>query len=130
MARYHVAGDSGRLAELADTFTIDGLLDTGAWQATGRDAIVVRLSAVAGAGRARTVRHHLTTCEIVVAPDGSARARSLFMVLTDRGPDHSGRYDDRFRVEDGAWRIAARRMRLDWVSPQTLLVAPPVTDPS
>ena len=45
----------------------------------------------------------------------SARARTYFGVYTDLGPDHAGVYVDAFRKEaDGRWRIAHRRVRLDW----------------
>jgi hypothetical protein len=124
MARYNVAGDRGRSAELAATFTPDGTLDTGYWKACGRGEIAARIADTVDAPHPRltTVRHHLTTSDITIEEDGTARGRSYFMVLTNEGPDHSGLYLDRFSCVDGTWLIASRAMRLEWTSPGSLLV--------
>jgi hypothetical protein len=54
---------------------------------------------------------------IDVAGPGDASGAAYFFVVTERGPDHWGRYRDRYTLVDGAWRFAHRRVRLDGMSP-------------
>lgn len=71
-------------------------------------------------GTPRT-RHLTTNLRLEVdAGAGRATCRSLFTVLQQAPgrpiePIVSGRYDDDFVREDGAWRFAARRIHVDMV---------------
>jgi len=51
------------------------------------------------------------------APTGSYRQNWHFLVVTERGPDHWGRYRDRYVCRAGAWRFAHRRVRLEGYAP-------------
>ena len=66
------------------------------------------------------MRHHLTTQGIELDPEGGARAWSYFLVVSEVGPDHAGRYIDRLRRVDGRWQIEHRRVVVEWQSPDTV----------
>ena len=124
-ATYNLSGDRLRLDALAATFTVDGVLETPTSTYVGRDAIHAGIGSGRGApaadARAHTfTRHHLTTSDVrLTAPDRAA-GRTYFQVYTDIGLDHLGFYDDDIAREDGAWRFARRRVRLDWVNERTM----------
>lgn len=146
VARYTWAGDRSRSADLADLFALDGVLDVGAhggrWE--GRDEIVRQLDAVAdrvaAAGTSPgPVRHHVSSLVIDVgtadahAPTASpgaattATASCYFLVFTAVGPDHWGRYRDRFAIgADGVWRFVERTVRVDGHAEGSLMVDPGV----
>ena len=129
IARYTWAGDRGRFADLVECFTDGGVLDVGdhggRW--VGRDHITAELESVArrtarAGGAPGPVRHHVTGTLIADITSSSAAARSYFLVTTTIGPDHWGRYFDRFTVEDGRWRIAERVVRVDGHAAGSLMV--------
>lgn len=125
MAVYHTAIDRGDFAELASAFVEDGVMDlTGGSAYSGRGAIQEGM-------RARTMerlppdagavfqRHHLTTRRIDLAWPDSASCLSYFLVLTELGLDHCGRYFDTFVAVGEDWLIRRRRAQLDWMHPQS-----------
>lgn len=118
LARYNAAGDRGRLAELAACFTADGEL----WYskvdcATGRDEIESVLTGLSSRARTATqrkfVHHHVAALDIELTSETEASVRSYFQVLTDRGLDHWGRYDDVVVAVGGRWLIQQRRVSTD-----------------
>ena len=122
VASYAHLADSGRFEELLALFTEDGVLHGGdAPEAHGRDAIQGFLT---GAGadlksvtRAAFIRHHVSNLRIdVVAPD-EARGVAYFLVVTERGLDHWGRYRDVYTRIEGQWLFRHRRARLDGFAP-------------
>ncbi len=130
MARYNLAGDRGDLEELALCFTETGAIELpGEGEVRGRGAILARLILVADglrdAAEHPLLRHHLTTSRIEFRSENEARARSYFLAVTEIGPDHSGRYVDRFLAVDDEWLIAHRRVRIDWRAPNGLFPGPP-----
>jgi hypothetical protein len=121
LARYTLAGDRGRVDELATCFSPQGVLEVdGGWTARGRDEIRRRTGATADtATRQRTsplMRHHLTTQRIELDSDGSARAWTYFLVVSEIGPDHAGRYVDRLARSGDEWLIVHRRVVVEWQS--------------
>lgn len=124
---YNIGGDRGRLDQLAGAFASDGVLlrpsaGEGRGAGTGPEAIrdLLATARKPGPGPDRPldfVRHHLTTCEITLEGPETARGRTYFFVVSEVGLDHSGLYVDRFRKEDGRWKIAQREARIDWVAP-------------
>ncbi len=136
MAKCAQAGDSLRAEEYAACFTEDGILQTFgpegadgldlhgraailAWQGGWRDR-----PAETGAPRgARFARHNLTTCKIELTGQGSARARTYWLVMTDAGPDHCGVYTDVFRKTGEDWLIAHRKVKTEWNAPGSHFVA-------
>lgn len=122
LARYTYAGDRGQIAELADCFAPDGVLEYPGRRAVGPQAIITALTGGANSlpDPARTfVRHHITNPLIELDGD-TARARSYFTVWSNRGPDHAGTYDDVLVARPEGWRFAHRRVRIDWQSEVTL----------
>jgi len=122
VARYSVAGDRGRFDDLIALFTDDGLLELPEGRsARGRDAIRAFLSDTGARLREATtrpvIRHHVTTHQIDVASASEATGTAYFFVVTERGPDHWGRYRDRYACVDGTWRFAHRKVTLDGWAP-------------
>lgn len=114
MSLYNTAGDSGRREEFSTVFTDDAVLEAPGINYTGKDAIVDGL--FLGEAMAEFVRHHLGTSTIAMTGPDTASGRTYFQVITEIGLDHSGVYTDRFRREDNAWKIAHRRVSIDYVS--------------
>jgi hypothetical protein len=125
-AAYNIAGDRLRLAELAATFTEDGVLETATDRMVGRAAIAEGLdpgrkpAPANGVRRPTLVRHNLTTSSVALTGAASAEARSYFIVFTDIGPDHMGVYVDKLAKTGDGWRLAHRRVFIDWLSPESL----------
>jgi hypothetical protein len=118
VARYAHCGDSGRFDEMAQLFDEEGVLEIDGREANrGRPAILRFLgetrqtlgTAVPGA----FIRHHVSNLVIDLEGADEARAASYFFVVTHRGPDHWGRYRDRFVRRGERWLFAHRRVRLD-----------------
>lgn len=119
LARYTYNGDRGRIAELAACFTEDGVLEYPGNRAQGPTAIAAALASGTRDPRLTFVRHHITNPLIEI--DGEvATARSYFAVHADAGPDHSGTYDDRLIRTAAGWRLAHRRVRVDWQAEHSL----------
>ena len=128
---YNTEGDRGRLDGLLSAFTPDGVLELDRGSFTGHDEIRAALSPTVAAGRSRAadpgasrvfLRHHLTTRRIRFRSDTEADAWTYFLVTTPIGLDHCGVYVDRFVARDGAWLIAHRRVKIDWRSPDSLVL--------
>jgi ketosteroid isomerase-like protein len=122
VARYAHAADRGRFADLAALFAEDGVLALpDGHDARGHDAIVAMLGGAGTDLRGKTgaalVRHHVSSLAIDVESETAARGWAYFLVVTERGPDHWGRYADRFAAADGKWLFAERRVRLDGFAP-------------
>jgi hypothetical protein len=119
IARYAHAADTGRFDELAALFVEDGALEIEGLPALrGRGAIVAFLAerklpaASAGATR-RFIRHHVTSVRIDVASPNAASAKSYFLAITERGPDHWGVYRDSLVRVGDEWLFGSRRVRVD-----------------
>jgi len=122
VAAYSHFGDTGRFDELCALFAPDGVLELDAGRSfAGRAAIRVFLGDTAGsvrtAGPRPYIRHHVSNHRIDVAGPDDASGAAYFFVVTERGPDHWGRYRDRYSRTDEGWRFAHRRVRLDGMSP-------------
>lgn len=125
LARYNHAGDRGRLDEMVELFTVDGVLEiAGDPPIVGRPAIRGFFVDTAASLRAATgvplLRHHVSSVLIDLDRDLlGASATSYFLVVTERGPDHWGRYRDEL-VQDGpVWRFTRRRVRTDGAAPDS-----------
>lgn len=120
VARYNANGDAGRMAPMLALFAEDAELELGDDRHRGRAAIRALFEAAAARTRAapgRFVRHFTATHQIDVLDPGSARGRCYFLVLSDRGLDHWGRYLDEYRRVDGRWRFQRRRVEVDGRAP-------------
>ena len=119
---YNIGGDRGRIDELAGVFTPDGTLTSRGGTAVGPAAIQAQMTKsgprpTEGPDRKMDfVRHNLTTSRVDFDSPTDARGRTYFMVYSEIGPDHMGVYVDRYKKIDGAWKIAERKVRIDWVA--------------
>lgn len=122
VAAYAHLADGGRLEALCDLFTEDGVLHGGdAPEARGRAAILGFLS---GTGddlkqvtRIALIRHHVSNLRIEIVSPDEARGTAYFFVVTERGPDHWGRYRDLYARTGDRWLFRHRRARLDGYAP-------------
>jgi hypothetical protein len=123
-AAYAHAADGGRFDELLALFTPDGSLQVDDREPlVGPDAIRAfvggtQTSVQATATTTRGyIRHNVTSHTITVDGPDDAHGAAYFFVVTERGPDHWGRYRDRYVRRDGRWLFASRRVRVDGVAP-------------
>ncbi len=122
VARYNANGDSGRIDPMMELFAKDAVMTVGPDQSyEGSDAIRAFFGGVAQGtrsersqpGSAQYIRHFTATHQIDVESESQARGRCYFVVLTDRGLDHWGRYLDEYRRIDGRWLFWRRVCRTD-----------------
>lgn len=118
---YAVAGDQGRLEDLAAQFTEDGILEVrGRDIARGRAEIIAMLSRHGDRGRADGattgpffVRHFVTNILVTDIAQAEAHAVAYFAVFTASGPDHWGRYRDHLVPDGDRWLLRHRTVRVD-----------------
>jgi hypothetical protein len=122
LARYNHAGDRGRVGELAEQFTPDGILEIhDGTRMEGRTAITEGLGGAvrrsidgaAPGGLPPIVRHHVSSVLVHDVTQERAEAASYFAVLTRDGLDHWGRYRDVLVPYGGRWLLAHRFVRVD-----------------
>ena len=119
IGRYAHLVDAGRIDELMELFAEDAVLEAGALPpATGRAAIAAFFQGTGGrlaaASKGRPlIRHHVSNIVIDVTGPEAADARSYFMAITERGPDHWGRYRDRLARSGERWLFRSRLVRVD-----------------
>ena len=131
VAAYNALGDRGRLDGVMALFAHDAVMDIGDGRTyegvdqirtifTGtRDSI---LDGGDGDGP-RFLQHHTTGLHVTLAErvtcgaDDEATGHAYFTVMTNRGLDHWGRYQDAYRPVGDAWLFASRRVRIDGYTP-------------
>lgn len=122
LAAYTHAGDGGRFDDFCALFAPDGVLELDEGRVLrGPGALRTFLDATqrslaAGADRPM-IRHHVSSVRIAFASPEEARVTSYFLAITQRGPDHWGRYRDTCVCLDGRWCFARRRVRVDGMAP-------------
>ncbi len=118
VARYAQLIDRARIDDVVALFTADGVLEANDHPpARGHDAIRAFFddarTRLAAATTRPFIRHHVSTLTIDVLGSDDAEAAAYFLVVTDVGPDHWGRYRDRLARVDGRWLFRHRRVRTD-----------------
>ena len=122
VAAYAHCADSGRFAEFAALFAVDGVLEVrGDEPLNGRDAIRLFLEGVGtqleGATTVPMIRHHVSNLTIDVVSPTEARGACYFLAVTEHGVDHWGRYRDRYVPDGDKWLFAHRFVRTDGTTP-------------
>jgi ketosteroid isomerase-like protein len=123
VAAYNALGDRGRFDAVMALFAEDAVMDVGdEGSYEGLDQIRTiftgtRDSILDGGDGTRFLQHHTTGLHITLDGRAEATGHSYFTVMTDRGMDHWGRYQDAYRPVDGHWRFASRRVRIDGTTP-------------
>ncbi len=122
VASYALHADGGRFAELAHLFVPDGVLALpDGRNATGRTAIVELLASTKSDLVTTTatplIRHYTSNLLVTVQDQATAAGICYFFVITERGPDHWGRYKDTYACVDGTWLFRQRQVRLDGFAP-------------
>ena len=126
VAEYAHFADSGRFADFAALFAVDGVLEVhGEPPLAGRDAIQAFLEGVgvqlSGATTVPIIRHHVSNLKIDVISPREARGACYFLAVTEHGVDHWGRYRDHYAPAGdgpaGRWLFAHRYVRTDGTAP-------------
>lgn len=118
VARYNTAGDAGRFDPVLALFTEDASMALPDGVHDGLAAIrAIFEGASARTGgegsQARFIRHFTATHQIDLLNENEATGRCYFVVFTDRGADHWGRYLDAYRRVDDRWLFAMREVKVD-----------------
>ena len=118
LSRYPFLVDRQRFEELGELFTVDGVMEGPVGEpGRGRSGIAefFRHSATKPiTGRVpKLMRHHVTSQQVQVIEDGTAKADSYFVAMTDAGADHWGRYRDSISKVGGDWLISRRTLVVD-----------------
>jgi hypothetical protein len=132
LARYHWAGDAGRIDDLTRTFCPDGTLEVrNVATMSGRSEIAGFLGGVTAPARPgsapdlrRIVRHNLSNTQFLQLTPESALVASYFTVITEIGLDHCGRYRDTLTPHDGEWLIRRRFVSTDWRASDSTMASP------
>jgi 3-phenylpropionate/cinnamic acid dioxygenase small subunit len=120
IARIARLADQGDLDEYVDQFTEDAVWNFPPGPRKGRADILVgarerRAGGTTGPGS--RARHQISTIEVDVGEDGTAKADSylMFVVNTADGPSVavSGSYHDTFVRQGSRWRLARRDINND-----------------
>ena len=125
VASYAHCADSGRFADFAALFAVDGVLEVrGEAPLQGRAAIRAYIEGVGtqlrDATTVPTIRHHVSNLTINVISPTEARGASYFLAVTEHGVDHWGRYRDHYvpaANDVDHWLIAHRLARTDGATP-------------
>lgn len=127
LARYTWSGDAGRLEELAETFSADGVLEIRDLKTLrGRSEIVAFLSGVGrniadSADVKPIVRHNLANVLFTDVTPEQAEVVSYFTLVTHIGLDHAGRYRDTLVPDGHGWLIKHRRVSNDWAAHNSIM---------
>lgn len=119
VARYNTNGDAGRFDPVLELFTDDASMELPDGVHSGLPAIRAIFegaSASTGAStdsRAKFIRHFTATHQIDVLSESEARGSCYFVVFTDAGADHWGRYLDEYRCVGERWLFARRKVTVD-----------------
>ena len=127
LARYNWSGDAGRLDDLADTFSPDGVLEIRGFEPLrGRSEIVAFLGGVTAnitvsADVKPIVRHNVANVLFTEVTPDRAQVSCYFTVVTHAGLDHVGRYRDTLVPDGGTWLIKHRKVSTDWAAPDSAM---------
>ncbi|MGE0386671.1 MAG: nuclear transport factor 2 family protein [Gammaproteobacteria bacterium] len=118
LAEYAVFTDSGRFEQFLGLFLPDGVFVLPKGDTAKGPAEIAALLGSKREAYAKIekwapafLRHNVTTENIDIVNEREARVEAYFMVCTDRGLDHWGRWEDELvRCDDDRWRFRRRRV--------------------
>lgn len=118
VAAYAHGADRGRFDEVASLFADDGVLELPDGRrfvgpSAIRDFLANAGRSLASVAAPGSLRHHVSSHRIVVESPDAAVGYAYFLVVGAAGPDHWGRYADRYVRDGDRWLFAARRVRVD-----------------
>ena len=122
LARYNWSGDVGRVADLAETFCADGVLEIRDLQPLrGRSEIASFLGGVTrnvavNVDVKPVIRHNVANVLFTSLTPDEAQVTSYFTVVTHIGLDHFGRYRDTLVPDGDTWLIKHRKVSTDWAA--------------
>jgi hypothetical protein len=122
LTTYQYLADTGKVAQLAQLFAPDGVLQIGAETFTGPTEVLglfTRTSEQFVDADFLPARHHLSSIHVEPQSDGSAKSYACFQFIGTRGLDHWGTYRDvAVPTESGdGWRFARRRVITEGFAP-------------
>ena len=125
VVRYNSYGDSGLFDRMIGLFAPDAIVEIDGAAYHGLDEIRQVFVGVSEHtsrpdDRPAYLRHCTATHQLDLVNESAATGRCYFFVLTAVGLDHWGRYLDEYRVVDGEWRFASRRVLTDALSPRSI----------
>jgi hypothetical protein len=129
LAEYTAGTDRNRLDDVAACFAPDGMLSfTGGRQLVGPAAIADGLATQVGGFRPgpvplTLVRHHISSVWFGSVTRDRVEVCSYFLVLTNIGVDHWGRYRDVLIPVDDRWLFASREAIVDGSAENSLMRA-------
>jgi hypothetical protein len=121
IAAYTEACDGALLEEWRDTFLPNGILQVKEATYEGNDIDLLFRARVATKVRerdaGRQTRHHLTSQDIKIQSDGSAKAWTYFQLVRHGEIEETGIYFDLLRQDtNGAWKLAHRNVIVEYRS--------------
>jgi uncharacterized protein (TIGR02246 family) len=120
LSRYCIAADSRNLALLDEVFTEDVACIFQSGSRTGRDAVREFMGSILK--HLTTTQHNVTTSVVAATADGAEGTTHLIVQHVRTGAEGGetyamgGTYYDKFRREDGAWRIYRRELIGSWTT--------------
>ncbi|MCU1482189.1 MAG: hypothetical protein JWQ19_2975 [Subtercola sp.] len=121
MGKYIAGVDSGKPPAVSELFGETGTLVVhGGEEFHGSAEIerfLVRSRESKSTNNFGRLRHHLSSLQIETDGSDTATARSYFLAITPRGPDHWGVYTDELVREGDRWRFALRKVVIEGADP-------------
>ena len=130
VVRYNSYGDSGLFERMIGLFAPEAIVEVNGAVHQGLDELrrlfggVPEHTSTSSGGTPAYLRHCTSTHQIDLTDEITATGRCYFFVLTAVGLDHWGRYLDDYRVVEGEWRFARRRVLTDALGPQSIFALP------
>jgi hypothetical protein len=118
LSRYCIAADSRNLALLDDVFTEDVACTFQTGSRTGRDSVRDFMGSILK--NLTATQHNVTTSVVTESADGAEGTTYLIVQHLREGAEGGetfamgGTYYDKFRRENGAWRIYRRELIGSW----------------
>jgi uncharacterized protein (TIGR02246 family) len=116
LARYNQSGDNDDAAGYAATFAENGIFEALGTRHVGRAAILAWKKSHRIFAESSFRMHQVSCTRIDFDSADRAAVLSNWVAMTDAGPDHCGRYHDRFVRAGGNWLIEHRRVEILWKS--------------